>query len=86
LVLRELMHGPRSFSELRASLPTLSAKILTERLTGLTDRGLAVRERTTGFPSTTRYRLTDRGLALRPLLITLYEVGTAITTATPARS
>lgn len=86
LVLRELMHGPRSFSELRASLPTLSAKILTERLTGLTDRDLAVRERTTGFPSRTQYRLTGRGLALRPLLVTLYEVGAAITAAAPSRS
>jgi DNA-binding HxlR family transcriptional regulator len=87
LVLRELMHGPCSFSELRANLPTLTAKILTERLRMLANRGLAVREKTAGFPARTSYRLTDQGLALRPLLVTLYEVGTVLEwpVATPPR-
>lgn len=86
LVLRELMHGPLSFSELRTRLPALSAKILSERLHGLTGRGLAVCERTAGFPTRTAYRLTERGLALRPLLITLYEVGgDLLTTEVPDR-
>jgi DNA-binding HxlR family transcriptional regulator len=75
LVIRELMQGPRSFSDLRACLPTLSAKVLTDRLRGLAERGLVVRCRTAGFPARTTYRLTDRGLRLRPLLMTLYEVG-----------
>jgi len=86
LVLRELMHGPLSFSELRSRLPSVSAKVLSERLHGLTSRGLADCLRTTGFPTRTTYRLTDRGLALRPLLITLYEVGSELLTpAAPGR-
>nr|WP_225954152.1 helix-turn-helix domain-containing protein [Kibdelosporangium phytohabitans] len=86
LVVRELMHGPRSFSQLRTRLPSLSAKILSERLHGLTGRGLAERTRTPGFPSHTAYRLTERGLALRPLLIALYDVGSELlTTAAPGR-
>ncbi|ONI85994.1 transcriptional regulator [Actinosynnema sp. ALI-1.44] len=80
LVLRELMHGPLSFSELRSRLPSLSAKVLSERLHGLADRGLAERSRTTGFPTHTGYRLTERGLALRPLLIALYDVGSELLT------
>ena len=35
LIIRELMLGGRRFSDLRASLPGISAKVLTERLTGL---------------------------------------------------
>ncbi|MBB4682279.1 winged helix-turn-helix transcriptional regulator [Crossiella cryophila] len=78
LVLRELMHGERTFSELRAALPTLSAKILTERLHELTARGLAHREQVNAFPPRVGYRLTAAGLALRPLLICLYETGAAL--------
>lgn len=86
LVLRELMRGPLSFSELRTRLPSLSAKVLSDRLHGLTGRGLAVCSRTTGFPSRTEYRLTGRGYALRPLLIALYDTGTALlTTEAPGR-
>jgi DNA-binding HxlR family transcriptional regulator len=78
LVLRELMPGPLSFSELRASLPALSAKVLSERLHAMTGRGLVSRERTTGFPIRTTYRLTQQGQALRPLLISLYETGNTL--------
>ena len=38
LIVRELMLGPRRFSDLRASLPGISAKVLTERLEGLEAR------------------------------------------------
>jgi DNA-binding HxlR family transcriptional regulator len=78
LVLRELMAGPLSFTELRASLPDLSAKVLTERLGDLTSKGLAVREEHPGFPSRTTYQLTPAGLALRPLLVELYRSGSAL--------
>ncbi|WP_199543516.1 helix-turn-helix domain-containing protein [Prauserella sp. PE36] len=83
LVLRELMGGPRSFGELREALPTLSAKVLTERLGGLTDRGLAVREVRPGFPSRATYRLTAAGLRLRPLLAELYRTGAALSGFNP---
>ena len=40
LVLRELMLGPRRFSELRGDLPGISANVLTQRLDELEERGL----------------------------------------------
>ena len=40
LVLRELLLGPRRFSDLRANLPAISANVLTQRLTELESRGL----------------------------------------------
>ncbi|MCP2165466.1 winged helix-turn-helix transcriptional regulator [Goodfellowiella coeruleoviolacea] len=78
LVLRELMHGSRSFGELRAALPALSAKVLTERLRELAARGLVDRRRTAGFPVRTSYQLTPAGQLLRPLLVALYQTGTAL--------
>ncbi|WP_405020217.1 helix-turn-helix transcriptional regulator [Kitasatospora sp. NBC_00070] len=78
LVLRELMHGPHAFGDLRDRLPEISPKVLTERLRVLEERRLVVRQRLRGFPVRTRYELTAAGRALRPLLVELYRTGTAI--------
>ncbi|MCA1655352.1 MAG: helix-turn-helix transcriptional regulator [Pseudonocardiaceae bacterium] len=76
LVLRDLMFGPRLFGELRAGLPTLSAKVLTERLTSLRRQEIvAVVDGS--------YQLTSRGLSLRPLLVELFRTGEALQGATP---
>jgi DNA-binding HxlR family transcriptional regulator len=75
LVLRDLMHGPRSYSELRAGLPALSDKVLAERLAGLRQRGLVSRQERRGFPTRTTYALTPAGDHLRPLLVELYRTG-----------
>ena len=45
LIVRELMLGARRFSDIRASLPGISAKVLTERLGG---RGVATWNTPTG--------------------------------------
>lgn len=78
LVLRELLAGPLSFGDLRAALPRLSPKVLTERLRALEARRLVVREEIAGFPVRTKYRLTSAGHLLRPLLIELYATGSAL--------
>ena len=78
LVLRNLMHGPMSFTRLAQSLPSLSDKVLTDRLSELVAQGVVERRITPGFPSRSEYELTDRGLALRPLLVELYRTGLAL--------
>lgn len=62
LVLRELMLGPRRFSDLRGALPGISANVLTQRLTELEGRGLVQRKRLP--PPTARdvYEATQWGL------------------------
>lgn len=79
LVLRELMNGPLSFGDLRQRLPSLSAKVLTDRLRELEARELIERRAHRGFPVRTSYDLTARGRALRPLLIELYRTGITLT-------
>jgi DNA-binding HxlR family transcriptional regulator len=75
LVLRELMHGPLSFSALSTALPQLSDKVLDERLRRLCAQNLIERRSITGFPSRVTYSLSESGQQLRPLLIELYRTG-----------
>jgi DNA-binding HxlR family transcriptional regulator len=66
-VIRELMLGGRRFSDIRASLPGISAKMLTERLTSLESAGIVMRV-TLGAPTPAKlYALTPWGLALEPV-------------------
>ncbi|WP_235522811.1 winged helix-turn-helix transcriptional regulator [Novosphingobium sp. Leaf2] len=66
-VIRELMLGPRRFSELRRSLPGISANVLTQRLEGLEAAGVVLRET---LPSPARvqvYGLTEWGQESLPV-------------------
>ncbi|GAA0569426.1 helix-turn-helix domain-containing protein [Caenispirillum bisanense] len=67
LVMRELMTGPKRFSDLRAGLPGISANVLTQRLEGLEAVGV-VERRTLPPPASTRvYALTPWGLEAEPI-------------------
>ena len=68
LVVRELMFGPRRFSDLRASLPGISAKVLTERLATLEDAGVLTRAKLPPPVSARVYELTRWGYAAEPLI------------------
>lgn len=62
LIIRELMFGPRRFSELRAGLPGISAKTLTERLDTLAQAGvLERRELSPPLAAVQVYELTEWG-------------------------
>ena len=68
LVVRELMLGPRRFSDLRASLPGISAKVLTERLASLEAAGALVRRKLPPPASVQVYELTAWGYAAEPAI------------------
>ncbi|MBL6079885.1 helix-turn-helix transcriptional regulator [Belnapia sp. T18] len=67
LVMRELMFGPRRFGELRASLPGISANVLTQRLAGLEAAGVVARRRLPPPASAQVYALTEWGLESEPI-------------------
>lgn len=67
-IIREMMLGPRRFSEIRAELPGLSAKTLTERLESLEKTGIVMRAMLPPPASVQVYRLTQWGLALEPVM------------------
>ncbi|MFF3784494.1 winged helix-turn-helix transcriptional regulator [Streptomyces sp. NPDC001933] len=75
LVVRQLLRGDRSYSELRAALPTLSDKVLSDRLAQLCEAGVVERDRHPGRPPRVRYALTPRGHRLGPVLQALWDWG-----------
>lgn len=68
LIVRELMLGARRFSDIRASLPGLSAKVLTERLASLEEAGLLARRQLPPPSKAQVYELTEWGYATEPLI------------------
>ena len=71
LVMRELMLGPKRFSDLRADLPGISANVLTQRLEGLEAAGLLARRRLPPPANTQVYELTEWGYEAEPIVQTL---------------
>ncbi|MEO6388916.1 MAG: helix-turn-helix domain-containing protein [Croceibacterium sp.] len=61
LIVRELMLGGRRFSDLRASLTGISAKVLTERLAGLERAGVLIKRKLPPPAATQVYELTEWG-------------------------
>jgi DNA-binding HxlR family transcriptional regulator len=68
LVMRELMLGPKRFSDLKADLPGISANVLTQRLEGLEASRLVVRRRLPPPASAQVYELTPWGLEAEPIV------------------
>jgi len=71
LVVRELMMGPRRFSDLREGLPGISANILTQRLEELEAAAILTRRRLPPPAAAQVYELTPWGYEAEPILQTL---------------
>jgi DNA-binding HxlR family transcriptional regulator len=68
LILRELMFGPRRFSELKRDLNGISANVLSQRLERMIAEGMAVRLGAPGTARMNRYGLTKWGYEAEPLV------------------
>lgn len=68
LIIGVLLEQPAHFAELRRAVPGISERMLSDRLTELIDADLVIREVVEGPPLGVRYRLTEKGAALRPAL------------------
>jgi DNA-binding HxlR family transcriptional regulator len=68
LILWHLKQGPLRHSQLAELLVGVTPKVLTERLCALEGAGVISRRLGPGFPRTTTYALTDRGMSLGTIL------------------
>ncbi|MDA1362506.1 helix-turn-helix domain-containing protein [Glycomyces luteolus] len=68
LIVRELLHGPQRFTELRAALPRISPHTLTRRLRQFENYGIVTRTSYPEIPPHVEYRLTELGEGLRTVL------------------
>ena len=78
-----LSGGPRRFTELRADIPAISAKVLTGRLRSLEDKGVVTRRVMPTSPPSVEYALTALGRELVPAIAAIAEVGHKLKAAAP---
>ena len=67
-------HGSVRFGELKRLVPGISSRLLTDRLRKLEEAGLVTRDYKPTIPPEVSYSLTDRGLQLRSVMVTLSEL------------
>jgi len=75
LVVRELLLGPKRFTDLRAGLPHASPNVLSDRLRGLEEVGIVRRRRLPPPAASKIYELTAWGEELEPVIIRLGRWG-----------
>ncbi|MDX3851584.1 helix-turn-helix domain-containing protein [Streptomyces sp. AK02-01A] len=75
LIVRELLAGPRRYTDLHADLPGVSTDVLASRLKDMERDELATRRRLPPPASAYVYELTERGRGLLPVLTALAEWG-----------
>ncbi|MEU1318994.1 winged helix-turn-helix transcriptional regulator [Streptomyces tibetensis] len=77
LIVRELLAGPRRYTDLHADLPGVSTDVLASRLKDMERDGLATRRRLPPPGAAFVYEVTRRGRELLPVLQALGEWGQA---------
>ncbi|MEU1400958.1 winged helix-turn-helix transcriptional regulator [Streptomyces sp. NPDC005728] len=75
LIVRELLAGPRRYTDLHADLPGVSTDVLASRLKDMERDGLATRRRLPPPGAAYVYELTRRGRELLPVLQALGRWG-----------
>jgi DNA-binding HxlR family transcriptional regulator len=68
IVLYHLLPGPKRYSELKKSIPTITEKVLIQQLKQLENDGIINREARPVVPPFVTYSLTESGRALEPVL------------------
>jgi DNA-binding HxlR family transcriptional regulator/putative sterol carrier protein len=75
LVVRELLLGPKRFTDLLSGLPGVSTDILTQRLRELAAAGVVRRRRLARPAASWVYELTPWGAELEPIVVSLARWG-----------
>jgi DNA-binding HxlR family transcriptional regulator len=74
LVVREVFLGNRRFDEMAARL-SIARNVLTTRLARLVEEGVLEKVRYQERPERFEYRLTEKGLDLWPIMVSLIQYG-----------
>ncbi|WP_445668051.1 winged helix-turn-helix transcriptional regulator [Paenibacillus sp. FSL H3-0333] len=74
-ILFTLSYGPKKFSEMTRSIPSITQRILSQRLKELQHHNL-VRRTSPQRPTRTMYELTPKGVALATFIPCLMDWGT----------
>jgi DNA-binding HxlR family transcriptional regulator len=83
-VLWYLRGGARRFGDLKRDLDGVTAKVLTERLRTLEERGMVSRTVVPTTPASTEYALTDLGRRFIPVLDAIVALGREVNQPAPS--
>lgn len=75
LILRDLILGPRRFSDLLSALQGITTNLLSSRLKQLSADGLIEKKASTGSFPVEAYHLTPTGKAIEPTILALGQFG-----------
>ena len=75
LIIRELLVGPKRYSDLRAGLPGIASNLLSERLRELQSEGIVRRRELPPPAASVVYELTDLGARLESAVVELVRWG-----------
>ena len=75
LIVHDLSEGPRRFTELEHACPGISPRTLSERLHMLEQEGIVLRRSYPESPPRVEYALTDKGVALLPIIEAMRRFG-----------
>src|SRR5262245_52379131 len=75
LIARELLLGPRRFTDLAEGLPGIGSSVLTTRLKELEQSGLVVKRNLPPPAGSVVYELTDQGRGVGPVLAAVADWG-----------
>ncbi|HYQ02063.1 MAG TPA: helix-turn-helix domain-containing protein [Polyangiaceae bacterium] len=80
LIVRNLLLGPRRYSDLVSELPGITTNLLAKRLRELEEAGVVDKQQLPSPNSVSVYRLTDVGRALEPVILELGRWGSRFMT------
>lgn len=72
-IVREMLTGPRRFTELRGAIPDISDRMLCARLKGLEQEGIVERRVYPETPVRVEYQLTEKGRGLEKVFAAIGE-------------
>lgn len=75
VILRDLVEGPKRFSELESTSEGISPRTLADRLRQMEGQGLVFRESFREIPPRVQYSLTSKGTASLPVVEALRSFG-----------
>ena len=75
LIIRVLLGGPKRFKEIKEQIPEMSDKMLTDRMKELELLEIVRRNVYPEMPVRIEYELTDKGLGLEPVILSIQQWG-----------
>lgn len=71
VIVHRLLESPQGFNELKREVNGISAKVLSESLDDLREKGMVEREQINERPARVRYSLTEKGRSLEEVIVAM---------------